>query len=277
MKTVMNLLLVLLAAYALVIALFYAFQSRMLYQPRFPGGSQDVAPSSAGLAYEDVWLQTSDGLRLHGWFIPTYAARGVLLFFHGNAGDITTRLDSVALFHRLGLSVLIVDYRGYGRSEGSPSERGTYRDADSAWRHLTEDRGIDSDKIVIFGRSLGGAVAAQLASRTAPGALIVESAFTSVADVAARHYRYLPVGLLTRFRYEAIKYVGQTSAPVLVIHSRDDEIVPFDMGEQLYQAANEPKVFIWLRGGHNDAAFQSATDYSEGLQKFLDRHLPRGL
>ncbi|UCC14414.1 MAG: alpha/beta hydrolase [Gammaproteobacteria bacterium] len=276
MKIVLNLLLVLLAAYALVIALIYVFQARMLYQPRLAGGSLDVNPSSAGLAYEDVTLLTSDGLRLHGWFVPAYSARGALLFFHGNAGDISTRLESVALFHQLGLSVFIVDYRGYGRSEGSPSERGTYRDADSAWRHLTEERGIDEDKIVIFGRSLGGAVAAQLASRTAPGALIVESVFTSVPDVAARHYRYLPVGLLSRFRYEAVKYVSLTSAPVLVVHSRDDEIVPFDMGQQLYRAADEPKSFIELRGGHNDAVFQSAAEYTEGLKKFLDRHLPAG-
>ena len=274
MKSAVNLVGILLAIYAVMVAFLYVFQSRMLYQPQFPGGSQPVTPEDAGMAYEDVIMRTADGLNVHGWFVPSYSQRGVLLFFHGNAGDITTRLESVALFQRLGLSVLIVDYRGYGRSEGSPSEKGTYRDARAAWEHLTRERGIGADQIVIFGRSLGGAVAAQLASVTRPAALIVESAFTSVPDLAARHYRFLPVRLLSRYRYDTRRYVSETSASVLVIHSRDDEIVPFEMGRQIYESAAEPKAFLELRGGHNDAVFRSADAYSSGLAAFLDRTLP---
>jgi uncharacterized protein len=232
-------------------------------------------PEVRGLAYEDVTLTTADGLALHAWYLPHPAPRGVLLFCHGNAGNISHRLDSLQIFHRLGLAVLIFDYRGYGRSEGSPSEDGTYRDAEAAWRHLVEERGVAPAQIVLFGRSLGAAVAAELASRHTPGALILESAFTSVPDLAAELYPFLPARRLARFRYDAQSALRGVAAPVLIVHSPEDEIIPIHHGRRLYDAAAEPKAFLEIRGDHNFGFVLSGREYVDGLDRFLSVHLAR--
>lgn len=274
MKALLHLLAVAIGGYAIFVALIYVFQSRMIFQPNLFGDVADGDPSDVGLEFEEAFLDAEDGVRLHGWFVPAEAARGVLLFFHGNAGNITHRLDSIALFHRLGLSVFIVDYRGYGKSEGRPTEQGTYRDARAAWRYLTGIRGIDPARIVIFGRSLGAAMASKLATETSAAGLIVESAFTSVPDMAARHYPYLPVRKLTRFRYDTLGHVKASSIPILVVHSENDEIAPFAMGRTLFENASEPKSFLALNGGHNEAVLVSTSVYLAGLQAFLDGVVP---
>jgi hypothetical protein len=192
-----------------------------------------------------------------------------VLFFHGNAGNISHRLDSLSVFHRLGFNTLIFDYRGYGQSEGSPSEDGIYRDAEAALTYLREDRGIPLKTIVYFGRSLGGSVAAWLAARTSPGALIVESSFTSAPDMAAQLYPLLPARMLTRLRYNTLEYLTRVTCPVLIIHSAEDEIIPFQHGQRLFAAAPEPKRFLEIHGDHNMGFLNSGPRYEQGLQEFL--------
>lgn len=253
--------------YVLIAAGLYLLQHRLLYLPRVPGRALIATPDDLGLAYEDVTLHTADGVALHGWFIP--GGDRVLLFFHGNAGNISHRLGSIEVFHDLGLSVLIIDYRGYGASEGRPSEQGTYRDAEAAWRYLTETRGIPASEIVVFGRSLGGAVAAYLAAQTTPAALIVESAFTSLPDLAAELYPWLPARWLTRFDYPTERYVAAARCPVLVVHSRDDEITPYRHAETIFAAARDAHGLVALAGTHNEAHVLSERDYIAALRAFL--------
>ena len=193
----------------------------------------------------------------------------MVLFCHGNAGNMSHRLESIRVFHRLGLSTLIFDYRGYGQSEGKPTEQGTYLDAEAAWRYLVQRQEVDPAEVFVFGRSLGGAIAAWLARGHTPKALIMESTFTSVPDIAAHLYPYLPVRLLSRFHYNAVDYVRQVNCPVLIVHSRDDEMIPFSHGRRLFETANEPKEFLEIRGSHNEGFMTSADRYEEGLASFL--------
>lgn len=260
-------------AYLAVVAVVFLGQSGMLYLPNVPTRELVADPGRVGLEYQDVELQAEDGVRLHGWYVPAEGSRGTLLFFHGNAGNISHRLDSIRIFHDLGLAVFILDYRGYGRSDGRPSERGTALDARAAWRHVTGTRSVDPQRVVLFGRSLGAAVAARLAVDERPAALILESAFTSVPDLAAELYWWLPVRWLARFEYATGQYVGRAGCPVLVVHSPDDEIIPYRHGEAIFAAAPEPKALLRLRGGHNDGFLASGADYRRGLDAFLARHL----
>jgi fermentation-respiration switch protein FrsA (DUF1100 family) len=274
MGGIWSFLLFVLGVYVVLGAFLYFTQSRLLYYPNLPSRAVVATPARIGLAYEEVALVTEDGVRLHGWFLPSGEdRRGVLLFFHGNAGNISHRLDSLRIFHDLGLAVLIFDYRGYGQSEGKVSEQGTYRDAEAAWRHLTAARGVPENEIVLFGRSLGAAVAAHLATRHRPRALVMESSFTSVPDLAAKYYRIFPVRWLSRFRYDARADLGSLRCPVLIVHSRDDEIIPASHGRALYEAAQAPKAFLELSGGHNDGFLVSGRSYTEGLDAFLAKHL----
>ncbi len=261
------------AAYLLFAALVFVMQERMLFLPGVPGRAHEVTPLALGLDYQDVHFKTADDVSLHGWYVSAPAPRGTVLFFHGNAGNVSHRLDSIAIFHALGLDVFIIDYRGYGQSEGQASEDGTYRDAEAAWRYLTAGRGIEPGRIVIFGRSLGGAVAARLARGVEPAAVIIESSFTSAADVASRLYPFLPVRFLLRLEYPVADDLERSSSPVLVVHSRGDEIIPFGMGKALYEAAPQPKAFLELKGDHNSAFLLDRDRYLEGLRDFLDAHL----
>ena len=254
--------------FLLLVAFVYLTQAKLLYLPNIPGRELDASPQYIGLDYEDVWLETSDGVRVHGWFVPGESGRTVL-FFHGNAGNIGHRLETIRQFYELGLSTFIIDYRGYGQSEGKPSEDGLHWDAAAAWQYLTDERGIAAEDIVIFGRSLGGAVAAWLAAENAPGALVVDSAFTSVPDAGADVYPWLPVRLLSRIQHATKDHLNKVSAPVLVVHSTGDEIIPFKHGQALFEIANQPKTFLELRGGHNDAHFTSGQAYIDGLRNFL--------
>ena len=251
---------------AVSIALVYVFQSRFVY---FPIRTLSTDPSSIGLRFEDVYFETEDGVTLHGWFIPHDGARGVILFCHGNAGNISHRLDSIRVFHRLGLDVFIFDYRGYGQSEGKPTERGTYEDAEAAWRYLIEEHQVIPSEVVVFGRSIGGAVGAWLAQNHKPRLLILESTFTSLRDVAATLYPFFPVKRLLRFEYNTAEYLGGVNCPVLIIHSRNDEIMPFSQGQQLFEVAREPKTFLEISGTHNEGFITSGRHYEEGLDAFI--------
>jgi len=274
-------LLTLVAGLALIYLSFgvvlYLFQGSMVFLANLPSRALDASPADIGLAYEDVQIDTADGERLHGWFVPAPATRGTLLFFHGNAGNISHRLESIAIFNRLGLDVLIVDYRGYGQSTGETSEEGTYRDAQAAWNYLLDVQGVAPGRIVVFGRSLGGAVGAWLVSQLPadeqPAAVIIESSFSSGAEMARRLYPIYPARLLTRLKYPVVDYASRAACPVLVVHSRDDEIIPFSMGQAIYAAARQPKAFIELRGDHNAGFWISREDYTAGLDAFLQEHL----
>ena len=253
--------------YAALCAAVYLYQDRLLY---FPVQAIAATPERIGIGFEDVWLPAADGARVHGWWVPAPGASRAVLFLHGNAGNVSDRLETVEILHRLGLAVLIIDYRGYGLSGGSPSEEGTYADALAAWRHLVGARGFAARAIVVFGRSLGGGVATWLAEREPPGALILESTFTSVPDVAARIYPYLPVRLLARTRYPSLERIRRIRCPLLVAHSPADEVIPYEHGRRLLDAANEPKSFLEMRGTHGDGFLTTGEDYVAGLRRFLD-------
>lgn len=269
----LNVILIAAGSYAVVLFTVYLNQSSLLYLPGMPSRELTASPGDIGLTYEEVRLVTDDGVGLHGWYIPTEHARGTLLFFHGNAGNISHRLESLQIFHRLGLNILIFDYRGYGQSEGKPGERGTQLDALAAWRHLVDTRGESPDRIVLFGRSLGGALAAWLAARVQSGALILESAFISVPDLAAELYWWLPARWLARLQYNTLDYLAEVRCPVLVIHSREDEIIPYRYGQSLYEAAHPPRSLLELRGDHNTGFIVSGDNYVRGLKSFLTTHL----
>lgn len=266
----LRLILIVAACYGLFVVIVYFMQSRMLYLPDVPGRALTLTPTDIGLDYEDISIETTDGVTLHGWFIAGQSSQ-LLLFFHGNAGNISHRLDSIRQFQNLGLSVFIIDYRGYGRSEGRATERGIYRDADAAWRHLTEDRGIVATDIVVFGRSLGASVASRLAGQHRPLALIVESSFTSVPDIAQDLYPWLPARWLTRLSHATRDYIRDVRCPVLVIHSRDDEIIPFEHAEAIFESANEPRTLLGIRGTHNDGFLRDERAYIGGIRTFLTR------
>jgi hypothetical protein len=260
----------LIGGYLFILVFVYFMQGRMLFMPvREMSGN----PGNIGLAYEELTLTTQDGVILHGWYIVANEEKGIVLFCHGNAGNISHRLESIKIFHELGFSVLIFDYRGYGKSSGRPSEAGTYLDAEAAWDYLVLTKRRSPKAIVIFGRSLGAAVAAEIALRKNPACLILESAFTSVPDMGAQLYPWLPVRLISRFRFSTIEKVGEIRCPKLIIFSPDDEIVPAGHGEEIYRKALSPKELLKIKGDHNTGFLVSGSYYTEGLKGFLSRSL----
>jgi len=275
MRTFVSVLTIAVSVYLLLVLVLYLLQGRMVFLSNLPGRALTASPNNIGLNYEEVSLATRDSEILHGWYITATNPVGVVLFFHGNAGNISHRLDSIEIFQELDLDVLIIDYRGYGQSSGKTSERGTYIDAQTAWDYLVNKRGVAPGKIVIFGRSLGGAVASWLASRTKPGAVILESCFTSGVDMGSRLYPFLPVRLITRLKYPVKEYVKHVSSPLLIIHSQQDEIIPFDMGQSIFAAAPEPKEMLVISGDHNGGFLLNRIQYLAAIGKFLDRHLAR--
>jgi fermentation-respiration switch protein FrsA (DUF1100 family) len=266
MRYPMTIVLVLLGAYLFVCLLLFIIQTRLVF---FPDRRMISTPAHAGLDYRDVFFETEDGVTLHGWFVPAEGAADVLLFFHGNAGNISHRLDSIRIFHNLGLSVFIIDYRGYGKSQGRIGEAGTYKDARAARRYLVEELGIEQENVVYFGRSLGGAVAIELATHYPPKGLIAESCFLSVPSAGRRVYPWLPVGLLARIRYDSEPRVAALACPKLFIHSRNDEILPIDRARRLFDAAADPKTFLEISGDHNSGFVMSGAVYLDGLIEFL--------
>ena len=283
---------------SIVAVLFIAYcgYGLILYfmQPTFlygPVREVPYTPDELGLDFESVVFKSANGSQLSGWYIPaplevrTKAASVqpgdsllngpaedselTVLFCHGNGGNIMHRLDSINFFHNLGLNCFIFDYRGYGSSQGKPNEEGTYLDAQAAYKWLTEEKKLSPDKIIVFGRSLGGSIAAQLTSKVAAKVLIIESTFTSYVDIGSKFYPYMPVRWFASFSYRTIDYIKDVHCPVMIIHSRNDEVVPFEFGLQLYEAANEPKEFVEIFGSHNDAFVVSSEIYKKAWTKCL--------
>ncbi len=258
----------LLAAYLVLMVTMMFLEESLLFVPvPYPAGESWQPP---GLSFEDAWFDSADGTRLHGWYVPHEDPRAVVLFCHGNAGNVTHRTDTLRTLHEgVGVAVLCFDYRGYGRSQGSPNEQGMYADARAARAWLAKRAGVAEGEIVLMGRSLGGAVAVELAAGDEAKGLVLENTFSSVPDVAASFYPWLPVRLLIRNRFDAASKIQKYHGPLLQSHSEADEIVGYAHGRKLFEAANEPKQFITLHGvGHNAPQTRA---YYEELIRFLDR------
>src|SRR5688572_1400501 len=248
---IVTLAIVAVMAYGALVALMWLLQERFIFYPQ-AGRNATATPAAHGVPYDDVEIATRDGQTLHAWWIPANRPRGTVMLLHGNAGNISHRIDYAVMFRRLGYSTLLVDYRGYGRSTGTPTEPGTYIDADAAWNWLTTNRRVAEPDIVLFGESLGGGVASWLAARHQVRALILASTFTSAVDLGSELYPFVPVRLVSRIRYDTLRRLGDVRAPVLVIHSPDDDIIPFTHGQRLFDAAPEPKAMLEIAGGHNE-------------------------
>ena len=251
------------------------FERKGIYHP---SKEIELTPIDIGLKYNDVFFNTDDGLKLNGWFIPVENPRGTLLFCHGNAGNISHRIEIIKVFNKLDLNVFIFDYRGYGRSQGNPTEDGLYRDALAAYKYLLSRKNIDKDSIVIYGKSIGANVCIDLASKVKAGVLISESGFSSAYDMARKLFPYFPVKRIITIKYDALTKIKNIPIPKLIIHSKDDEIVPFELGKKLFEAASPPKEFYQIQGGHNEAFFIAREEYTVRIDNFLSKYLnPMGL
>jgi fermentation-respiration switch protein FrsA (DUF1100 family) len=262
---------VLLAA-LLFLVLPVLFEKSLIY---YPSRAHDVTARALGLAHEEVALVAEDGVRLDALFLPARNSRVTVLFSHGNAGNLSHRLDRVIFLQaRLAADVLLFDYRGYGGSEGSPDEEGTYRDGRAAYRWLTEVRGVPAERLVLFGESLGSAVALDLAVSRACRALVLEAPFTSVPDMARVLLPFFPRSLV-RTQYDNLAKIPRLRAPLLVLHGDRDEVVPFVQGRRVFEAAPEPKRFYAIPGaGHNDTYVVGGDAYWRAVAEFLEAAAP---
>lgn len=266
----------------LTIALFYIsamiaiyfVQALFIYAPQMPSRELTATPADVGIEFENLQLITSDNETLHAWYIPAEKpTTQTVLFFHGNAGNISHRLETIKIYHQLGFNFLIFDYRGFGISSGKPSEQGTYIDADTVWNFLVNEKNLSTEDIIIAGRSLGGGVASELAKKVQPRLLILESTFTSMPDVSAVHYPFMPTNLIVKHRYETIKKLPEIHCPIIFVHSKKDEVIPFSQSQRNYSVANEPKQFIEISGGHGSGFLLSKQSYVTELKKALERFL----
>jgi len=238
----------------------------------FPDQKLEGTPRQAGLDFREVYFDSADGCRLHGWYVPAGEGAPVLLWMHGNGGNISYEIGGLALLRQAGLASFIFDYRGYGLSTGQPSEAGVYRDARAAYEYLRNELGAPPERIVFFGRSLGGAVAADLALRVPARAIILDGAFTSVGDMANHHYRWLPGKGRFAHKFDTAGRLARISIPKLIIHGEQDRVVPFTMGKRLYEAAVPPKEFYPIDGaGHEDTMPVGGDGYVRRVREFI-RH-----
>lgn len=263
-------------AIVIILTFFYThiLERRALY---YPDKKIEFTPESDGLKYEDVFFRASDGIGLHGWFIPAKQPFATILYCHGNAGNISHRIDIAKMFNERDMNFFIFDYRGFGKSKGSPSEKGTYLDALAAYDYLVTRKDIDPQRIVIFGKSLGATIAIDLATKVKAGVLISESSFTSTKDMAHAIYPYLPFWLFMSQKYNAYVKIEKVDIPILIIHSQNDEIVPFSQGQKLFAKATSPKEFYIMRGGHNDAFYIYNQECMQRIVSFLKRYLSEPL
>ncbi len=244
------------------------FEHRQVY---FPSRGFDASGAELGRPFEDVYFRTSDGLRLNAWYFPATTnlppSDFVVLYCHGNGGNISHRLDTIGALLEAGVSVFIFDYRGYGRSEGRPGEEGTYRDATAACEWL-RTKGFAGTNIIAYGESLGGGIASELVTRLPLAGLILQSTFTSIPDIGAELFPFLPVRLMSTIRYDTLSRLPSIRIPVLVMHSREDEMIRFKHGERNFAAANSPKLFVEIAGDHNDP-LADRDKYVAGIRQLL--------
>ena len=267
----MTWILALAAIYLLVVFAFWFWQDKFMYFPGAPAGAPGPV---AGLDLREEWIATPDGVRLHAWYVRpagTPGPLGAVLVCHGNAGNIAHRQPTAETFAAMGRAVLLFEYRGYGASSGKPDEEGLYVDAVAAYDRLAADPSIAKDRIVAYGESLGGAIAIELSRRRKLAAVVVESTFTSMPDIGAAVYPWIPVRLLSRARYDSVAKVPALGVPLMVIHSPDDDLIPFQQGRRLFEAAREPKQFLATSGRHNDWGFAQTAEWRGLVREFLAR------
>lgn len=252
--------------YIIICGYLYFFQNRLLFYP-----THDIAvtPDQAGMAYEDQFFELTNDDKMHGWFIPGDSDKPTVLFLHGNGGNVGHRIEHLQFLHSLGVSTLIIDYRGYGRSTGAPSEQNFYEDANVAYRWLVESKKVPAGRIFLFGESIGGAVAIELATKYPCAGLIIESSFTSIREMARHAFPFVPTGILLRSDFNSIDKLSKISYPILISHSPADDIIPFQFGQRLFEAAKPPKQFVELHGGHNDRGYLAAPAYIDAVSSFL--------
>lgn len=240
----------------------------------YPDKALDDSPSNWNLPYRDIQFLTPDGQKLHGWFFPVSAKSPVLLFCHGNAGNVSHRIENIKFLVKRDISVFIFDYRGYGQSSGRPSEKGVYIDGIAAYDYLTEIEKISPDRILVFGRSLGGSVAIEVALQRSVKCLIIESTFTSTKDMAKTIFPFFVVSPFLPHNYNNIFKIADVSVPKLIIHGKNDKIVPFTMGKRLFAQATGQKTFLLLDGAkHNDTYIIGGKDYFEAISNFISYHV----
>jgi hypothetical protein len=257
------------AGMLLVIVILRVIENQLIYfPPRYPEGFP--SPQIVDREGEEVWLLTADGVRINALYRSNPASKKILLWFHGNAENIGSGLDHLRALARTGVNILAVDYRGYGKSEGEPDEAGVYRDADAAYDYLIEQRHFRAQDIVIYGVSLGGAVAINLASRRPCGGLIVQSSFSTARAMARRMFAIPLIEFVVKSRFDSIRRIGEVRAPILIVHGTRDEMVPYAMGQQLFAAAPEPKRFLPIEGaGHNNLLEAGGERYLGILKDFI--------
>ena len=233
-------------------------------------------PRHAGLEFQDLFFTTADGVRLNGWFIPHPEARATMVWFHGNAGNISHRVENIKLLYdKVKINIFIFDYRGYGRSGGSVSEEGTYRDGAAALDFVKKQLRVDAKNLIIFGRSLGAAVAAEMALRFESRGLILETPFMSIREMAKTVFPILPIGPLLQTRYDVVEKVGKIKVPLLVLHGDRDDVVPYEQGKKVFAAAGEPKEFYTIGGAtHNDTYLVGGDAYFQRLRSFVETLVP---
>lgn len=255
-------------------ALYGAFRWFEWRQTFHPSRAMEGDPSGVGLAFENVVFFAEDGVKLHGWWIPHPDAAGAILYCHGNAGNISTRLGVAEGLHRLGVNVFMFDYRGYGLSRGVPGEQGLYRDARAAYevvRARYED--AEHPPVIVYGASLGGAPAVRVAAEKSVRGLVIEGGFPTSIDVAERWYPFLPASMLARYRFDSASLIMGLAMPKLIAHSHRDQVIPYDLGVQLHQIAAHPKHFITLQGDHGEAGWEDTPAYFSELQRFVQQTL----
>jgi fermentation-respiration switch protein FrsA (DUF1100 family) len=262
------------AALASVIAwtlILMIFEERFIFFPiKYPGGNYEQQL----LKVQDCWFNAEDGVKLHGWYAGKKNSIATIVMSHGNGGNITHRIELVNNLHRAGFNVFLYDYRGYGRSEGSPSEDGLYKDARAAYRYALSLEDVDTSKIILWGTSIGGAFAVEAATHRSPALLILESTFSSGKDIAASLWPYLPVQFLVKSRFNSSERIKDIHCPVLCIHGTNDDIIPIKLGRKLFESANEPKEFYEIRSaGHNDTFHVGRNGYFERIRTFALKYI----
>lgn len=268
-RVALSMIQTILLVYLGIMLLISIFQTRLIF---FPTAEIATTPDTYGYQYEDLNLPVGDHTT-HTWFIPAAdPERGTILFSHGNAGNMSDRLESIKIFHQLGYNTLIYDYGGYGNSTGTPSESRCYADIQAQWEYLTQTREIPPDQIILFGRSLGGGVTAELATQVTPAAIILESTFSSIPDMARQQFRIFPTKLLVKHKFNTLSKLDKFTAPILHIHSETDELIPYTHGQALHDSSPQPKQLLTIRGGHNEG-YLITQSYPEDLDAFLNKHI----
>lgn len=268
-RQMMRMLAIFLVAYVGVLLVLMWLENQLVYHPR-PGAEPAPSPE-----FQDVSLTCQDGICLHAWWLPCEGSSTALLYLHGNGGNLSIRGESLLnLREKLNTSVLILDYPGYGKSLGRPSEQGCYRAADAGYDWLVQKQNFDPNRIILYGASLGGGVAVDLASRKPHQALVLVKTFTSLPDVGQKWFPYVPVRWMMRNRYDNLAKIGLCKSPLFMAHGQADEIVPYALGKELFEKACEPKFFFELPEGYQGHNDRMPREYFTQLRAFLEKHAP---